>query len=204
MFNPLNKGDADIAAAYGLKAHGGGNPTWAQAMKGDEANQRRDEAQAKMQNFERHGVYIEISEDQLPSWKNHSKRATEVIDMMWVLRKKKGEKGDLLKYKARAASAGINRSARAARICIRSHSRNLRTSCALRHLQKAAYLQGKFEGYDGEVFVRPPPDERFFDDRGVPVAWELLKPLYGEADAGRIWHRTAEKQLVETQGFTQS
>eukprot|EP00965_Chrysotila_dentata_P119679 3956944-Pleurochrysis_carterae.AAC.1 len=36
------------------------------------------------------------------------------------------------------------------------------------------------EGGDGEVHVRPPPDERFFDDRGVPVVWKLLKPLYTE------------------------
>eukprot|EP00965_Chrysotila_dentata_P033456 1113707-Pleurochrysis_carterae.AAC.1 len=34
---------------------------------------------------------------------------------------------------------------------------------------EAAYLQGKFEGDDGERHVRPPPDERFFDDRGVPI-----------------------------------
>eukprot|EP00965_Chrysotila_dentata_P033067 1101448-Pleurochrysis_carterae.AAC.2 len=32
MFNPLSNGDADIAAAYGLKAHGDDNPTLAQAM----------------------------------------------------------------------------------------------------------------------------------------------------------------------------
>eukprot|EP00965_Chrysotila_dentata_P009475 308797-Pleurochrysis_carterae.AAC.1 len=69
---------------------------------------------------------------------------------------------------------------------------------------EAAYLQGKFEGDDGEVYVRPPPDERYFDDRGVPIVWKLLKPLYGKADAGRIWHRTAKKQLVQLQGFKQS
>eukprot|EP00965_Chrysotila_dentata_P076563 2527966-Pleurochrysis_carterae.AAC.1 len=32
-----------------------------------------------MQNFERHGVYVEISEDQLPSWNNTTRRAHEVI-----------------------------------------------------------------------------------------------------------------------------
>eukprot|EP00965_Chrysotila_dentata_P131839 4358883-Pleurochrysis_carterae.AAC.1 len=52
---------------------------------------------------------------------------------------------------------------------------------------------GKFS-YDGHPL----------DDRGVPIVWKLLKLLYGEADAGRIWHRTAMKQLVQTQGFTQS
>eukprot|EP00965_Chrysotila_dentata_P147510 4869762-Pleurochrysis_carterae.AAC.1 len=55
-----------------------------------------------MQNFERHGVYVEVSEDQLPPWNNSTRRAHEVIDMMWVLRIEKDEKGDLLKYKARA------------------------------------------------------------------------------------------------------
>ena len=29
-------------------------------------------------------------------------------------------------------------------------------------------------------------------------------PLYGEADAGRIWNRTAVNQLVNVQGFVQS
>ena len=28
--------------------------------------------------------------------------------------------------------------------------------------------------------------------------------MYGEADAGRIWNRTAVNQLVNVQGFTQS
>eukprot|EP00965_Chrysotila_dentata_P226347 6195349-Pleurochrysis_carterae.AAC.1 len=78
------------------------------AMKGDEANQWRNAARTEMQNFERHGVYIEISEDRLPSWNNHSKQAAEA--MMWVLRKKKHEKGDLLKYKARAVVCGNQQS----------------------------------------------------------------------------------------------
>ena len=45
---------------------------------------------------------------------------------------------------------------------------------------------------------------RIFDDRGVPLVWRLKVPLYGEADAGRIWNRTAVNQLVNIQGFTQS
>eukprot|EP00965_Chrysotila_dentata_P222169 6192800-Pleurochrysis_carterae.AAC.3 len=78
----LNMGDADVIAAYGLKAHGDDIPTWAKAMKSDEANQWKNAAREEMQNFERHGVYIEISEDQLPSWNQHSKRAAEDIDVM--------------------------------------------------------------------------------------------------------------------------
>ena len=34
--------------------------------------------------------------------------------------------------------------------------------------------------------------------------WKLCVPLYGEADAGRIWNRTLVRQLVEVQHFNQS
>ena len=60
------------------------------------------------------------------------------------------------------------------------------------------------------VYARPPPNfpggRRFrnFDERGIPLVWRLKVPLYGEADAGRIWNRTAVHQLVRVQGFTQS
>eukprot|EP00965_Chrysotila_dentata_P163374 5396248-Pleurochrysis_carterae.AAC.2 len=84
MLNLFDTSDADITEAHGLKAHGEDNPAWAQAMRSDEANQwRGDAARAEMQNFERHGVYVEVSEDQLQTWNSTSKRASEVIDMMW-------------------------------------------------------------------------------------------------------------------------
>eukprot|EP00965_Chrysotila_dentata_P120263 3976457-Pleurochrysis_carterae.AAC.1 len=75
-------------------------------MKGDDAHQWQDAARAKMQNFERDGVYVEVSEDHLPSWNSSTRRAHGVIDMMWVLRIKIDEKGDLLRYKARAVVCG--------------------------------------------------------------------------------------------------
>lgn len=67
---------------------------------------------------------------------------------------------------------------------------------------EAAYLKGKF---DGEViYARPPPGKARRYVRGVPVVWRLKVPLYGEADAGRIWNRTLLKQLRDVQNFTQS
>eukprot|EP00965_Chrysotila_dentata_P042081 1396179-Pleurochrysis_carterae.AAC.1 len=97
----------------GLKAHDEENPTWAQAMKSDEQHQWRDAARTEMHNFSRHGVYVEVSEDQLPSWNPSTKRAFEVIDMMWVLKKKRDEKGRLLKYKARAVVCGNQQKSKA-------------------------------------------------------------------------------------------
>ena len=68
---------------------------------------------------------------------------------------------------------------------------------------EAAYLKGKFE--ENEVlYARPPvgPWRNFI--RGVPVVWRLKVPLYGEADAGRIWNRTLVRQLTQVQKFQQS
>ena len=71
---------------------------------------------------------------------------------------------------------------------------------------EAAYLKGKFESSE-VLYARPPPApgtmSRTFV-RGVPVVWRLKVPLYGEADAGRIWNRTLTKQLVDVQKFVQS
>eukprot|EP00965_Chrysotila_dentata_P123062 4067742-Pleurochrysis_carterae.AAC.1 len=66
-----------------------------------------------MHNFSRHGVYVEVSEDQLPSWNPRTKRAFEVIDMMWVLKTKRDEKDGLLKFKARAVVCGNQQKSKA-------------------------------------------------------------------------------------------
>ena len=68
---------------------------------------------------------------------------------------------------------------------------------------EGAYLKGKFE--DGEVLhARPPISHREYVEGDVPVVWRLKVPLYGEADAGRIWNRTLVHQLVNVQHFEQS
>ena len=67
---------------------------------------------------------------------------------------------------------------------------------------ESAYLKGKFDS-DQVLYARPPPGARHYVN-GVPVIWRLKVPLYGEADAGRIWNRTLVKQLVHEQRFIQS
>ena len=71
---------------------------------------------------------------------------------------------------------------------------------------EAAYLKGEFEGevlYARPPPTGPPPGRRTFI-RGVPVVWILTAPLYGEADAGRIWNRTMVKQMTQVQKYKQS
>ena len=38
----------------------------------------------------------------------------------------------------------------------------------------------------------------------MPIVWRLKVPVYGEADAGRIWNRTLVKQLTKVQKCRQS
>ena len=53
---------------------------------------------------------------------------------------------------------------------------------------EAAYLKGQFEKSE-VLYARPPLGYRSWD-HGVMYIWRLKVPLYGEADAGRIWNRT--------------
>eukprot|EP00965_Chrysotila_dentata_P105038 3469911-Pleurochrysis_carterae.AAC.1 len=100
--------------------------------------------------------------------------------MTWVLRKKRDEKGEILKYKARSVVCG-NQEKRTALASGSEQTLQMFAPAA-----RSATFKLLCAGDDGKVHVRPPPDERHFDDRGIPVVLKLLKPLYGEADPGRI------------------
>eukprot|EP00965_Chrysotila_dentata_P228242 6196492-Pleurochrysis_carterae.AAC.2 len=183
----------------GLKTQGDDIPTWALAMRSDEAKYWREAAHTEMQNFERHGVFVEVSEDPVLLWNSHSKRASEMTDMMRVLRKEEDEKGNLLKYKTRAVMCG-NQQKQKALASGDENTLDTFASAARRSLPLGRVSRATTK----KVYVRPLPDKRFFDDRGVPIIYKLLKSLSGEADAGRIWHCTAKKQLINVQRFTQS
>ena len=59
-------------------------------------------------------------------------------------------------------------------------------------------------GLDGLLGRRPYGRRPSSAKTALRATWRLLTPLYGEADAGRIWNRTAVNQLVNVQGFSQS
>jgi hypothetical protein len=52
------------------------------------------------------GIYEEMPEDSCETWCPRKRRASEVVDMLWVLKKKYNELRELLKYKARATIRG--------------------------------------------------------------------------------------------------
>ena len=66
----------------------------------------------------------------------------------------------------------------------------------------AAYLQGT--QITRTVYVRAPPDCREYDERGVEFVWLLLRPLYGEPDAGRVWYNTFAYHMIEVEGWHRS
>ena len=174
----------------------------------------------EMRNLANHDAFTEVPESELPTWNGRS--ATEVVNTLWVLKKKRGHDGQVTKFKARCVFDGRNQKAVAARMgvdiksyapCGRPSTHKALIATAVYHQRRhrtfdvtGAYLKGQFNETE-VVYARPPPGERKYtiiQGRAVPVIWKLNVPLYGEVDAGYIWNRTATKQLVEVQGFSQS
>ena len=180
---------------------------------------------AEHDNLISHDAFDYVPEDSLSSWNPRTGRAREVCDTLWVLKQKRGGKNEKTKKKGRICFNGAMQKATAAHngTVIETFAPTVRhttfkllaahgavTGRRCRQFDvEGAYLKGKFE--NGEViYARPPPNfpggtvYRLYDEREVPLVWRLKVPLYGEADAGRIWNRTAVNQLVNVQGFTQS
>ena len=82
------------------------DPSWRMAMRGPERAAWLDAMQTEMHNFTEHDVFSEEPEDSLPTWDAQKGRAGEVVDMLWVLKKKYGAMRELLKFKARGTING--------------------------------------------------------------------------------------------------
>ena len=203
------------------------NPSYRAAMNGPERRFWEDACAVEMQNLDQHGAYRAVPEDSLPTWSARRGRATEVVDCLWVLKKKYNEVRELIKGKARCVFDGAAQKRMHTKVHGADAPKLETFSPTVRHTSfkalvaascarpagphpirrrafdvTAAYLQGE---YDGEVVVaRPPAGFRTFDRRGVPIVWILTGPLYGEADAGRIWNRTFLRFMIEELNMTQS
>ena len=89
----IKKGDAD-------------NPTYKQAMAGPERDKWIAACDEEMASFERHQVCQEVPEDSLPSWDPVRKRASELVDMLWILKVKYNELLERVRFRARATVRG--------------------------------------------------------------------------------------------------
>ena len=186
-----------------------------------------------MANFERHDIFEKVPEDSLPSWDPVKRRASELVDMMWVLKKKYDEMGKLLKYKARGTIRGdmevgvdakkglkpeetfaptvrhttfkLLNAAATARAAKNETAHPTRAKMRYRSFDvPAAFLHGESSGDGRTRYVRPPDGQRSFDRRGVAIVWKLVGNCYGRGAAPRIWHKTAHSFLTDEMGMTQS
>ena len=193
------------------------NPSYRQARASEQWPSWEKACEAEIDNLRRNGTIDEnqaIPENTLPSWDPAKKRATQVVNILWVLRVKYID-GAFDKFKARAVFDGRDQKAKNPLLetfspACRSTTHKLLTAEAcrlgLRLLTwdvEAAYLKGVFTDGSDPLYGRPPPGYRSYVN-GIAMIWMLNTPLYGEADAGRIWYKTLVKFLLEERGFTQS
>ena len=147
----------------------------------------------------------EICEDSLPSWDD--RRATEVINGLWVNTTKRGPDGEVIRCKSRcvANDSKSKREIRSPGLATFSPSvRHSSLKCQIASLCIKEYKTGVKRHYFGldvtqaylkgastaleQCHLRPPPGFRTQDHRGVAFVWRLKSPIYGQGNAGRVWY----------------
>jgi hypothetical protein len=209
----------------------GDNPSYKQAISGEEAAEWHDAMASEIGNFEQFGIFEEVPEDSLPTWDARRNRATETADMMWVLKKVYNELRELVKRKARGTIRGdqlkaidvkLNRTPAetyaptvrqctckmaTAHACIRAYAnKDNPKACKMRFRTSdatAAFLQGD-QPKGVTRIVRPPEGFRKVDRRGVPIVWRLVGNCYGTDNAPRVWYETYLPVVCNDIGFCQS
>ena len=157
----------------------GDNPSFHGAMKSRERTSWQGSMDREMFKFDSHNVYLEVPEDSLASWDSRKRRSSEVLDTLWVLRRKRDGNNKLIEgddgYRGRCVVNGSRQKAKAAARGVELQTFMPTTRTATHKLQCAhccatgrrkwqfdissAYLLGTFEA--GEtVHVRPPRRSR--------------------------------------------
>jgi hypothetical protein len=219
----------DLHAVLAVSAVNRGSddhPSYRRAMKGPEAQQWADACENEMASLRRHGIFEEVPEDSLESWCPRLRRSLEIVDILWVLKKKYNELRQLVKLKARATIRGDQESEVDRRMglsaeetfapTMRHNTFKLLTASSVCRAAQASASQGgaksplRIRSADVPVaflngaslsgrprFVRPPEGYRTFDRRGVPIVWKMMGNCYGRAVAPRIWNKTFHAFLVD-------
>ena len=205
------------------------NPSYKRAMSGTERNFWQEACDAEIVNFENHHIFVPVPEDSLPTWNTVKNRASEVVDMMWVLKKKYNQLRELLKHKARGTIRGDQEvSADSERglqpeqtfaptvrhntlkLLIASYIARAAQGAKLHRTRyrsfdvPAAFLHGEGSQDGRERHIRPPPGYRRYDRRGIPIVWKLTGNCYGRCAAPRIWYETIHSFLIQEVNMKQS
>ena len=158
------------------------NPSYNQSLHGPDKKAWAEARRAEMDNLHNHCAYEEVPEDSLPSWDKARGTAAEVVNTLWVLVKKRGKDGKVIKCKGRCVYDGRRQKCVAAAQgkelysyapCGRPSTHKCQIASAVHYRRRhrtfdviGAYLKGKFT--DNEVvYARPPPGERTYTFRKV-------------------------------------
>ena len=218
-----------VAAA---KANTDDNPSFKRAMAGTERQMWMKACEDEIASLERANIFERVREDSLPTWNAHSKRAAEVCEFLWVLKKKYDELGNLLKYKSRATIRGDQevkadqklglppaqvfaptmrhntlKLANAAST-VRA-AKSIQTGRSPRKIRRrtgdveTAFLHGHTPE-DRPRFVRPPMGFREVTRDGCPIVWRVFGNCYGRTIAPRVWNQTLDTFLLSDLALTRS
>ena len=161
----------DIPSVHLVGAPAEDSPSCKEAMKGADAHLWRDACKKEIESLQNHDVFRVVAEDSLPTWNPTRRTAYEVVNILWVLKRKLNELREVVRYKARAVFDGAEQKRKAAAAGV-----NLKTSaptcrqgthkahCAVIATQglealsfdvEAAYLRGKSTS-PLKTYARPP------------------------------------------------
>ena len=208
------------------------NPSYKQAMAGPERELWRAAMDEEMSALERKDIYEEVPEDSLPSWDAKRRRATELIDLMWVLKVKFNEFNERVRWKARSTFRGDQearvdranglpksetfaptarhntvKACLAASVCRAANQKKAGTAKNKMRVRtfdiETAFLEGK-QPDDRPRYILPPQGYQKFDRRGVRIVWKLKGNLYGTTTAPRVFNQTLHAHLEDKLKMVQS
>lgn len=87
----------------------GDDPSFFKARDGPERWKWMGACDGEYENLQSHDAYEEVPEDSLSTWDSVKGRASEVVDTLWVLKRKRDENNDISKYKGASCSMGGNK-----------------------------------------------------------------------------------------------
>ena len=216
----------DVFALSEVKRGNSDTPYYKQAMAGSERIFWQEACDTEMASLERNQIFIEVPVDSLPSWNPITRKASELVDIMWVLKKKFNELRVLIKFKARATirgdlevkvdnSLGLEPAATFAPTMRHNTFKLLNAAAVVRSAKREKQSGTKstnalrVRSFDvtsaflqgkpdtgRDRFVRPPEGYRKYDRRGIPIVWKMNGNCYGRTVAPRIWNQTLHDFLV--------
>jgi len=173
-------------------------PTVEEALKGPEAEKWDQGIREELQGLKEMNVYELVPKEEVP-------RGRKVLGCKIVLRRKRNENGETVRWKGRACVKGYGQvygqdytATTSPTACIESwrllgHIAGVRDWPMHQVDIKTAYLYGLLPEGE-EVYMEQP--KRYEEEGKERWVWRLKKGLYGMKQSGRLWNRTMHDAMV--------